>query len=463
MSEETRLADLTGISEASDNNEPMWLVNGALVLVGASIVGVAFSFLDSADNRFLYNPWTYAVATPIALVVLSAVLSTFVSRVVEKSMQLAFLLSVLIHLGLLAYAVNIIIFSKMWPETFQSRTQAQHIAKRQMLQAKQYVHVTNASNSQRRPDYLRHVPTTHQPTEVKQSESPAIQLSRSETADLVSPQPKLKPTNTPHLVERKQPTPTPTELAPQTARLARNDLKSDRLPTPNISTPSESPTNSATPKPLKADSAAINRATADSAPEQLSQPTAQPSRVASSTVAKRAASPASRNSFAQTPSRLSSREPSSQLARNASAIPVPSTSPSQQAASNVAPRSAQLSRQLSSNSLGARSPNTLDSPLTASASAGTPSRASRSSLNDSRQLATGNQAASLPRNSAGGKAAAQSRISIPVLGPQQLANARAPSPLANTREDRRMTPAEQGSAASGSFATSQSPKFDGQQ
>ncbi|MEZ6135146.1 MAG: hypothetical protein R3C53_09575 [Pirellulaceae bacterium] len=193
-----------------------------------AILGVAFYFFDTQDARWMYNPWTYAIATPVALLLFSVLLSTFVSRMIEKSMQLAFLLSVLIHLLLLVYFVNIVIFSRMWPDVLDSFVAQREQLKRETLQANQYHRVAANTRSGRRPDYLKFVPTEHQPTEVDNSESPAIQLARSERVDLISPSPEIERAASPHLLKREQPAATTPSISQQAASLSRSELSAAR-------------------------------------------------------------------------------------------------------------------------------------------------------------------------------------------------------------------------------------------
>ncbi len=224
MSQPVRLTELTGISTSADEAESFWPVNVALLLLGGAVLGVAFYFLDPLEQRPFYNPWTYAIATPVALLVFSAALSTVVSRVIEKSMQLAFLLSVLVHLVLLVYAVNIVIFSRMWPDMLDSLAQERYQLKREALQAKQYYRVSVTSQTGRRPDYLSPVPTQHQPSEIAESISPALLLARSERANLVSPVPKVELSANPHILERAEAQPSLPADSEQAASLSRSDL-----------------------------------------------------------------------------------------------------------------------------------------------------------------------------------------------------------------------------------------------
>lgn len=224
MPQPSRITELVGIEAEREDRTSFWLLNMVLLLLGAAILAVDFYFLDSQDPRVLYNPWTYAVATPIGLLGLSMLLSTVVSRLVEKSMQLAFLLSVLIHLILLVCAVNVVIFSRMWPDMLDSLAQQQEQLRRESLQAKQYHRLSLTTQKGQRPDYLKHVPTEHQPTHLEVSESPSLAMSRSARDNLVSPSPKIELTHNPALLEREKPATTLPTSSEQIASLSRSDL-----------------------------------------------------------------------------------------------------------------------------------------------------------------------------------------------------------------------------------------------
>ena len=224
MATNTRLSELTGIGEDEDDVATHWGLNVALVLIGGALVGVAFYFLDPTEKRLLHNPWTYVVITPVLMSVASGLMSTVVSRVVEKSMQLAMLLSVLVHILLLVYATNIVIFSRVWPDLLESIAKQRHELKRQALQANQYFRISSTNQTGKRPDYLSYVPTQHQPTEIVETESPALVLARSEASNLVTPQPKVELANNPHLIERRDPAPATAAASEQAASLSRSEI-----------------------------------------------------------------------------------------------------------------------------------------------------------------------------------------------------------------------------------------------
>lgn len=274
MTDRMRFSEMTGIHAQREEMESIWPLNVVLCLLGASVLGVAFYFLDPADPRPLYNPWSYAIATPVVLLVLSVLLSMVVSRVVEKSMQMAFLLSVLIHLVLMVAAVNVVILSRMWPDVLDSLAQQREELKREKLQAKQYVRLSNTTQTGRRPDYLKPVETVHQPTEVEPVDTPMLALARSDRANLVSPSPNIELSHTPHLLERHQPATSTPSSTEQAASLSRSESSTPRLKT-SAPIPKSQVIELSEPAPLAPSSSALARKTERQAVE-LSQVPALP-------------------------------------------------------------------------------------------------------------------------------------------------------------------------------------------
>ena len=261
MSDRMRYTEMAGIGTRDEDMQPVWPLNVVLLLLGVSVLGVAFAFLDVDDRRPLYNPWSYAIATPIVFLLLSLLLSTVVSRVVEKSMQMAFLLSVLIHLLMMVAAVNVVIFSRMWPDVLDTLAAQREVLKRDRLQAKQYHRLSNTTQSGMRPDYLKPVETEHQPTEVEVVNTPRLALARSERANLVSPSPKIELSYTPHLLERDQPATSTPSSSEQAAKLSRSDSSTPRVdPSVPLVPPSEPTELDLTrPPPLSPSAAPLSR------------------------------------------------------------------------------------------------------------------------------------------------------------------------------------------------------------
>lgn len=104
---------------ADHSLERMWPLDVALAALGGLVIYTVATRLDASDPRILYNPLTYAVLVPAGVVGLSLLLRNVASRFVRRSMQLGFLLSVLVHLMLLIVFFNVMILAPFWPHTEQ--------------------------------------------------------------------------------------------------------------------------------------------------------------------------------------------------------------------------------------------------------------------------------------------------------------------------------------------------------
>jgi hypothetical protein len=94
----------------------MWPLDMAFVILGMLIVGLVFRLLRFDDPRWIYNAWTYVLGIPTVLVGASMLARVLVSEAVERSIQVGFLLSVVAHLVLMLLAVNVVLFSGVWPD-----------------------------------------------------------------------------------------------------------------------------------------------------------------------------------------------------------------------------------------------------------------------------------------------------------------------------------------------------------
>ncbi len=464
MDPDIRLSEITGIAEKDDQIQSFWPINVALFLLGGAIIGLSFYFLDSNESRPLYNPWTYAIATPVAVLCLSTLLSLFVSRVVEKSMQLAFLLSVLIHILLLVFAVNVVIFSRMWPEVLRALSRQQHQLELESLQARQYHRFSDASTVGQKPDHLRYVPTEHEPTKVEHSNTQALQLAENDTPDLASPSPELKPSPTSHLLERKVAESTTSNTAQDLASLARSESKvtPTELPTQAMDGPVLESSNQ--PAPLRpvdtAQRATPNSSDAtnpalQSAPLLNSAPNTQLSRRETA-----------RDTAQLSPSSSEIRRSSPRVDQDRSMIPTPNAaqpkSPSL-AASSARPS---ITRRRTANDSTAATqpapPTPAETLQTRTPSMSSPRRAQRSSLQD--LTSSGAETFPLQRQTAGGTTGSPSKVSLPNLGEQQLAASQNQIPRlqASNEQRQRGTKTRVRSADNLGDLAPQSPNWDGQ-
>jgi hypothetical protein len=126
----------------------------ALAILGVMVVGLVMKLLRFDDPRWLYNAWTYALGAPTGLIVISMLLRSFVSEQVERSIQIGFLASVIAHLLLMLLAVNVVLFSGMWPDA------TQEIARRlrDSSRGNQFTQWSQTEDRSR-PEYLQPVPS----------------------------------------------------------------------------------------------------------------------------------------------------------------------------------------------------------------------------------------------------------------------------------------------------------------
>ncbi len=228
-----RLSEMIGLDQQR-SREAVWPTNVALGCLGAAILWIAFRFLKWNDPRPLYNPWPYAIITPIVLLTISLLLRQFVSRVVERSAQVAFLLSVIVHLVLLVYAIDVVIYKAMWPSFFEAlATEREQLIEREQKLPK--IHVGAFASSApggKKPDYLRYQPTEHQASDTKLSDEARLKLAQNEKANVTSPEVKLETkSDQPFLVERDKPTQSMSITSEAPAALSKSELA---LPSPAL-------------------------------------------------------------------------------------------------------------------------------------------------------------------------------------------------------------------------------------
>jgi len=96
----------------------MWPLDLGLMILGTLVFYTVTSQFRFDDPRPLQNAWTYVLVVPAAVIGLSLLARGVASKFVEKSIQLGFLFSVFVHLLLVMMAVNVIIFSRYFPEAF---------------------------------------------------------------------------------------------------------------------------------------------------------------------------------------------------------------------------------------------------------------------------------------------------------------------------------------------------------
>lgn len=218
--------------------ETYWPLDVVMVLMGGLVLWMVVSYLKFNDPRWQYNAWTYLLSVPLILTLLSLVLRYIAGRFVERSMQVAFLLSVMVHLMLMVAAVKVVIFAKLWPDVYEAVSE--DVAKEPA--AKQYFTTASASalngKSPSRPDYMRAIETKHEASEESLAVDGAMELAAREKAELPTLQPELKQEKVQAaLMPKVEAVPTLTSNEPEMAELSRAVPEVTRQATSQIDVP----------------------------------------------------------------------------------------------------------------------------------------------------------------------------------------------------------------------------------
>lgn len=137
------------------SSERMWPLDvglGALGTLAAYLIG---SHLRFDDPRPLHNAWTYIAVIVAGIIGLSLVSRYIASRFFEQSAQLGFLASILIHLGMLLMAVNVVVFGRYLPESL-SGPRRERVVDRKTVPDYLF---TQPSPRASRPDWTQPVPS----------------------------------------------------------------------------------------------------------------------------------------------------------------------------------------------------------------------------------------------------------------------------------------------------------------
>lgn len=103
-------------SDVDDSLDKIWPLDLAVAALAILITAIVATRLDWNDPRWMFNARTYLIGVPMVALALDLILRTVATRFVGRSMQVAFLVSVFVHLCLLLLAVNVVLFSRLWPD-----------------------------------------------------------------------------------------------------------------------------------------------------------------------------------------------------------------------------------------------------------------------------------------------------------------------------------------------------------
>lgn len=199
-------------------NSGLIALDAALMLLGVLVLLLVVRLLNFDDPNPFYNAWTYLLAIPTVLIATSMLTRVLTNDLVEKSVQLGFLISVLVHLFLTLFALNVVLFQEPWT------SKANQVAAEATSPVKmpKYFEQMNPQ-SDARPDYLQPVKTDSTKAEKaiepdKRPDEPA-KLDAMATKDSLEPSLTEKPFEQP----RREATPSQPAITSTAKQLDRPD------------------------------------------------------------------------------------------------------------------------------------------------------------------------------------------------------------------------------------------------
>ena len=107
---------------APKNASSIWALDVCVLILAGLIIYLSIDKLSFSDPRWLYNAWTYLISVPFSALLLSLLSHFMLSKRVQKSIQIGFLFSLLLHLLLLVLAINVVIFNGYFPNALTKPT-----------------------------------------------------------------------------------------------------------------------------------------------------------------------------------------------------------------------------------------------------------------------------------------------------------------------------------------------------
>jgi hypothetical protein len=246
-------------------DEQLWPVNVALVVLGGFSIGTSLAYQRFDTPEWYNNALTYVVGVPLLIGAAMLACMSVNSHLWRRSMQLALVLSLLVHLFLMIASVEAVIFSKLMVETRSELKPTEQQSP--TVKAEYNPHLVVPEDDDPRQDFEKPVETE---TPDPQPTPPLNRVDETQTATPVRPQPIPVPesqqTVQPSPVRHTRPdTATPREAA-EPSKLSRQTRVNQLTPSINVAeTPkaSESSTAAAAqPQKLEITRQTTNAATA---------------------------------------------------------------------------------------------------------------------------------------------------------------------------------------------------------
>lgn len=200
----------------------LWPLDVALLLLSLLIMIMVLRLLRFDDPRILYNAWTYFLGVPTIVIATSMGVRTFVSNTIERSIQVGFLLSALIHLAFVFFAVNVVLLTNSWPELRKQMEEATQLSSSSRASTQFFQPVGKAGAS--RPDYLKPVETS--PTDAADTLDLVQAAEESAKLEAVIPPESTDPkiADLPFKLERQKASASQPAITSQSQQLDRPDI-----------------------------------------------------------------------------------------------------------------------------------------------------------------------------------------------------------------------------------------------
>ena len=245
--------------------ERTWPLDVFIAAFAGLVLYLAVTQLRFDDPRWMLNAWTYTIAVPAIALSMAFFSHGFISRYVRRTIQIGVLFSLFVHLLLMMLAINVIIFSRYFPEAFSGIKQQRSPVRRTVPE---YLFQTPTQTATA-PDWSKPVDaeTASRVTPLEERQLPPVEKTapRLEIPKTREPQPESLQE---FLLKRRQPNETKPQPTDSPAKLARQRYADAQPSSWNTQTPT-APT-----VPMEA-TAAANPVEQQINPQPRSRPTSR--------------------------------------------------------------------------------------------------------------------------------------------------------------------------------------------
>ncbi|MHB0955099.1 MAG: prenyltransferase/squalene oxidase repeat-containing protein [Pirellulaceae bacterium] len=238
MAKNRRIIRKTHPARVRRVDDQLWPLVVAMVVLGGFLSGSVLAYLRLDDARWYANAWTWLIAIPLVIAAGLIAVAWTGSRLLHRTMQLAVVLGITVHVVLLVLAIETEVFHRVWVEVLAS---AENQPQRQTAKMPDYMAWQH--DPQRRTER-----DTEQPVEMSVPEpvlesQPQQQTPPQPTNTELQPHPVPDPQETPqpNLVKRAEPNQSIPRQREEMSKLSRKETTLPSRPTQMIQLPDAVP------------------------------------------------------------------------------------------------------------------------------------------------------------------------------------------------------------------------------